>query len=182
MCTFTQTAGQPTTVTVAAGTSNSASHVCGIQVTFPVFGNAALTLDTTVNAVLMKSVVLSAQTYDSTSAPASTTSTEPGPLQPINCNTTDYEQVDCLTLLSALCAGSHQQAAAWTLACNTAFRLAVSVQQFCSYQGSDLVVKVQLMLTVNSQPLQVLQHANMSIAHAWGASIACMHFCLCKLL
>ena len=101
MCTFTQTAGQPTTVTVAAGTSNSASHVCGIQVTFPVFGNAALTLDTTVNAVLMKSVVLSAQTYDSTSAPASTTSTEPGPLQPINCNTTDYEQVGCLILLGA---------------------------------------------------------------------------------
>ena len=99
MCTFTQTAGQPTTVTVAAGTSNSASHVCGIQVTFPVFGNAALTLDTTVNAVLMKSVVLSAQTYDSTSAPSTTTSTEPGPLQPISCNTTDYEQVGCLVLL-----------------------------------------------------------------------------------
>ncbi|KAL0035306.1 hypothetical protein WJX77_000193 [Trebouxia sp. C0004] len=92
VCTFTQTAGQPTTVTVAAGTSNSASHVCRIQVTFPVFGNMALTLDTTVNAVLMKSVVLSAQTYDSISAPATTTSTEPGPLQPINCNTTDYEQ------------------------------------------------------------------------------------------
>ncbi len=99
VCTLTQTAGQPTTVTVAAGTSNSASHVCGIQVTFPVFGNTALTLDTTVNAVLMKSVVLSAQTYDTTSAPAITTSTEPGPLQPINCNTTDYEQVGCLILL-----------------------------------------------------------------------------------
>ncbi len=99
VCAFTQTAGQPTTVTVAAGTSNSASHVCRIQVTFPVFGNAALTLDTTVNAVLMKSVVLSAQTYDSISTPASTTSTEPGPLQPINCNTTDYEQVGCLVLL-----------------------------------------------------------------------------------
>ncbi|DBA74581.1 TPA: hypothetical protein ACH3X2_009453 [Trebouxia sp. C0005] len=92
VCTLTQTAGQPTTVTVAAGTSNSASHVCRVQVTFPVFGDAALTLDTTVNAVLMESVVLSAQTYDSISAPATTTSTEPGPLQPVSCNTTDYEQ------------------------------------------------------------------------------------------
>jgi len=99
VCNLTQTAGQPTTVTVAAGTSNSASHVCRIQVTFPVFGNSALTLDTTVNAVLLKSVVLSAQTYDSTSAPASTTSTEPGPLQPISCNITDYEQVGCFILL-----------------------------------------------------------------------------------
>ncbi len=99
MCTFTQTTGQPTIVSVAAGTSNSASHVCRIQVTFPVFGNSALTLDTTVNAVLLESVVLSAQTYDSTSAPSTATSTEPGPLQPISCNTTDYEQVGCLVLL-----------------------------------------------------------------------------------
>lgn len=99
MCTLTQTAGQPTTVTVAAGTSNSASHVCRVQVTFPVFGDTALTLDTTVNAVLMESMVLSAQTYDSISAPATTTSTEPGPLQPVSCNTTDYEQAGCLILL-----------------------------------------------------------------------------------
>ena len=99
VCKFTQTAGQPTTITVAAGTSKSASHVCRIQVTFPVFGNSALTLDTTVNPVLLESVVLSAQTYDSTSAPSTTTSTEPGPLQPIGCNTTDYEQVGCLVLL-----------------------------------------------------------------------------------
>ncbi|DBB14474.1 TPA: hypothetical protein ACH3X3_004761 [Trebouxia sp. C0006] len=92
VCNFTKTTGQPTTVTVAAGTANSSSHVCRIQVTFPVFGNSALTLDTIVNALLLESVVLSAQTYDSTSAPSTTTSTEPGPLQPISCNTTDYEQ------------------------------------------------------------------------------------------
>lgn len=99
-CTVTKSTGQPATVAAIAGISKTASHTCLIEVTFPVFDNSALVATTTVNAVLMDTLVLRAGDYDYTSASqigtlatvAASTAT-PATLQQISCNSSDFEQV-----------------------------------------------------------------------------------------
>ena len=102
-----RTAGQPATVVAKAGTANNIAHVCTIQVSFQTgFGNAALVTNTTVNVVLMNTLVLQPQSYDVTSAQGTLSLVAASPplyttLQPIACNTSDYEQVALLA--AALC-------------------------------------------------------------------------------
>ena len=97
-CSVTATTGQPAKVTVLASTTNTSSHTCLIEVTFPVFANSALVATTTVYAVLMQTLVLRAQEYDYTSAHGTLASVAastaaPATLQQISCNASDFEQV-----------------------------------------------------------------------------------------
>lgn len=98
ICTVSTTSGQASTVSVIAGVSNTATHVCRIEVTLPVFDNSALVAYATVDAVLLESLVLRAQDYDYTSvqgtlAAVAASTTTPATLQQISCNSSDYEQV-----------------------------------------------------------------------------------------
>ena len=100
------TAGQPATVVAKAGIAKNTAHACNIQVSFQAaFGNAALVSSTTVNVVLMNTLVLQPQNYDVTRAQGNlvtvaSTAPQYTTLQPIACNTTDYEQVALLAAVA----------------------------------------------------------------------------------
>ena len=97
-CSVAKAAGQPAVVTAVAANPVVSGSSCQILVNFPAFGQPTLFATTTVYTIQLSSLVLRPQNYDFAQAQGNLTAvavntTAPADLQPIQCNTTDYEQV-----------------------------------------------------------------------------------------
>lgn len=97
-CARTSTAGLPTTVAATARPADLSQYTCLIRVSFPGFANPSLVATTTVNVLVLQTLVLRPQNYDFTRAQGTLATVASDPpqytaLQPIACTTSDYEQV-----------------------------------------------------------------------------------------